>query len=69
MPTLDKIDPERALELMERALGLRGQVTVIHAFCLGAPDRDLVDPLIAQLAELDVAIMTTTPATRPAAPT
>jgi hypothetical protein len=54
---------------MDRALGLQGQVTVSHAFCLGAPDRDLVDPLIAQLAELDVAIMTTTPATRPAAPT
>ncbi|RPH44440.1 MAG: cytosine deaminase [Burkholderiales bacterium] len=51
-----------------RALGLRGQVTVSHAFCLGAPDRDLVDPLIAQLAELDVAIMTTGPASRPAPP-
>ncbi|MCX7230139.1 MAG: amidohydrolase family protein [Burkholderiales bacterium] len=51
-----------------RALGLHGQVTVSHAFCLGAPDRDLVDPLIAQLAELDVAIMTTGPAARPAPP-
>ena len=51
-----------------RALGLQGQVTVSHAFCLGAPDRDLVDPLIAQLAELDVAIMTTGPAARPAPP-
>lgn len=51
-----------------RALGLQGEVTVSHAFCLGAPDRDLVDPLIAQLAELDVAIMTTGPAARPAPP-
>lgn len=51
-----------------RALGLKGKVTLSHAFCLGAPDRDLVDPLIAQLAELDIAIMTTGPASRPAPP-
>ena len=29
-----------------RALGMQGKVTISHAFCLGAPDRDLVDPLI-----------------------
>jgi len=51
-----------------RALGLKGKVTISHAFCLGSPDRDLVDPLIAQLAELDIAIMTTGPASRPAPP-
>lgn len=51
-----------------RALGMRGRVTISHAFCLGSPDRDLVDPLIAQLAELDIAIMTTGPASRPAPP-
>lgn len=51
-----------------RALGMRGKVTISHAFCLGSPDRDLVDPLIAQLAELDIAIMTTGPASRPAPP-
>lgn len=51
-----------------RALGLKGKVTISHAFCLGSPDRDLVDPLISQLAELDIAIMTTGPASRPAPP-
>ncbi len=50
-----------------RALGMKGKVTVSHAFCLGA-DAGLVDPLIAQLAELDIAIMTTAPASRPAPP-
>jgi cytosine/adenosine deaminase-related metal-dependent hydrolase len=49
-----------------RALGMKGKVTVSHAFCLGSPDRDLVDPLIEQIAELDIAIMTTGPAARPA---
>ena len=49
-----------------RALGMQGKATISHAFCLGAPDRALVDPLIEQLAELDVAIMTTGPASRPA---
>jgi cytosine/adenosine deaminase-related metal-dependent hydrolase len=44
-----------------RALGMKGKVTVSHAFCLGA-DPQLVDPVIAQLAELDIAIMTTAPA-------
>ncbi len=51
-----------------RALGMRGKVTISHAFCLGSSDRDLVAPLIAQLAELDIAIMTTGPASRPAPP-
>ncbi len=51
-----------------RALGMQGKVTVSHAFCLGMPDRDLIDPLIEELARLDIAIMTTAPAARPAPP-
>jgi cytosine/creatinine deaminase len=51
-----------------RALDMRGKVTISHAFCLGTPDPALVDPLIAQLVELDIAIMTTGPASRPAPP-
>jgi len=51
-----------------RALGMQGKVTISHAFCLGGGDRDMVDPLIATLAELDIAIMTTGPAARPAPP-
>ena len=51
-----------------RALGMQGQVVVSHAFCLGTPDRELVDPMIEQLAELDIGIMTTGPASRPAPP-
>ncbi|POR49219.1 amidohydrolase family protein [Bosea psychrotolerans] len=50
-----------------RALGMKGKVTVSHAFCLGV-DAALVDPLTAELAELDIAIMTTAPASRPAPP-
>ncbi len=51
-----------------RALGLHGKVTISHGFCLGWPDRDLVDPMIEALVELDIAVMTTGPATRPAPP-
>ncbi|PZR91165.1 MAG: cytosine deaminase [Stutzerimonas stutzeri] len=51
-----------------RALGMTGKVTVSHAFCLGTPDPALIDPLVEQLAELDIAIMTTAPASRPAPP-
>ena len=51
-----------------RALGMQGQVVVSHAFCLGTPDRDLLDPMVAALAELDIGIMTTGPASRPAPP-
>jgi cytosine/creatinine deaminase len=51
-----------------RALGMHGRVTVSHAFCLGTPDPALVEPLISQLAELDIAIMTTAPASRPTPP-
>jgi cytosine/creatinine deaminase len=50
------------------ALGMQGKVTISHAFCLGAPDRDLTDPLIDALAKARIAIMTTGPASRPAPP-
>ncbi|MBP0492660.1 amidohydrolase family protein [Roseomonas indoligenes] len=48
-----------------RALGMKGQITVSHAFCLGDPDAALVNPLLAAMAELDVAVATTAPASRP----
>jgi cytosine/creatinine deaminase len=48
-----------------RALGMQGKVAVSHAFCLGAPDPALVDPLIDEIAALDIAIVTTAPASRP----
>jgi cytosine deaminase len=51
-----------------RALGMHGKVTVSHAFCLGTPNASLVEPLISQLTELDIAIMTTAPASRPSPP-
>ncbi|SIR08383.1 amidohydrolase family protein [Bosea sp. TND4EK4] len=50
-----------------RALGMAGKVTVSHAFCLGG-DPAQVDPLIEELVALDIAIMTTAPASRPAPP-
>lgn len=51
-----------------RALGLQGRVTISHAFCLGAPDPELVGPLIDGLARERIHIMTTGPASRPAPP-
>ena len=51
-----------------RALGMQGQVTVSHAFCLGDPDAAMVGALLDEIAALDVAIMTTGPASRPAPP-
>lgn len=48
-----------------RALGMKGQVVISHAFCLGTPDRALVDPLVDAIAELDIGIMTTGSASRP----
>jgi cytosine deaminase len=50
------------------ALGMQGKVTVSHAFCLGTPDRDLVEPVFDALAKARIAIMTTGPAARPAPP-
>jgi cytosine/adenosine deaminase-related metal-dependent hydrolase len=51
-----------------RALGLQGRVTISHAFCLGDPDTAMVDRLLDQLAELDIAVVTTAPASRPVPP-
>lgn len=51
-----------------RAHGMAGQVVISHGFCLGDPDPALVEPLIEQLAELDMPVMTTGPASRPAPP-
>ena len=52
-----------------RALGMRGQSVVIsHAFCLGMPDTPAVDRLLADLADAEVAIMTTGTPSRPVPP-
>jgi cytosine deaminase len=56
--------------IIERAhaLGMAGRVIISHAFCLGAPDPALVEPLIAALARASVAIMTTGTPSRPVPP-
>ncbi|MCR4268788.1 amidohydrolase family protein [Nitratireductor sp. ZSWI3] len=48
-----------------RATGMQGKVTISHAFCLGMGDRARAAALTDRLAELDVAIATTAPASRP----
>lgn len=48
------------------ALDMKGLVTISHAFCLGMPDFRRVDAMLTRLAALDVAIMTTAPASSPA---
>lgn len=42
-----------------RALGMAGQVTISHAFCLGSERERIVRPLLDALAELDIAVITT----------
>jgi cytosine/adenosine deaminase-related metal-dependent hydrolase len=49
-----------------RALGLQGRVLVSHAYCLGMLEAAAADALIAQLAELRIAVMTAGPPGRPA---
>ncbi|MFM0644838.1 amidohydrolase family protein [Paraburkholderia bryophila] len=50
------------------ALGMQGRVVVSHAFCLGAlPERER-DALLARLADLRVALLTTAPASTPVPP-
>lgn len=44
---------------------MKGKVTVSHAFCLGMADRARAGRLTETLAELDIAIATTAPASRP----
>ena len=48
-------------ERRTRALGLNGKVALSHAFCLGMVDQARLDGLIADLLELDIAIMTHAP--------
>lgn len=51
-----------ALEMIldrTRALGMRGQVGVSHAFCLGMPDPVRVGELMEQVAEQDISIYST----------
>lgn len=48
-----------------QALGMRGQVVISHAFCLGAIDARRLDGLLKRLALLDVAVLTTAPGSRP----
>ncbi|NRP69621.1 N-isopropylammelide isopropyl amidohydrolase [Ensifer psoraleae] len=48
-----------------RAHGMRGKVTVSHAFCLGMTDRARAHALVEKLAREDIAIATTAPASRP----
>ncbi|MBM6596787.1 amidohydrolase family protein [Microvirga pudoricolor] len=49
-----------------KALGLQGRVTISHAFCLGMTDQDYVAALIDALAETQIHVLTTAPASRPA---
>lgn len=49
-----------------RALAMQGKVTISHAFCLGMTDQDYVARLVEQLAEAQIHIATTGPASRPA---
>ncbi|MER9127331.1 amidohydrolase family protein [Mesorhizobium sp. M0959] len=51
-----------------RALGMRGKVTVSHAFCLGMQDTEYVERLIDEISELSINIVTTGPASRPSPP-
>ncbi len=48
-----------------KAHGMKGKVTVSHAFCLGMTDRARAGRLTEALAEQDIAIATTAPASRP----
>lgn len=44
------------------ALGMKGMLTISHAFCLGMPDPARVNPLLERLGALEASIMTTAPA-------
>ncbi|MEI6002171.1 amidohydrolase family protein [Paraburkholderia bengalensis] len=50
------------------ALGMQGRVVVSHAFCLGALAPRERDPLLERLALLNVALLTTAPASVPVPP-
>lgn len=51
-----------------RALGMQGQVTISHAFCLGMTDRTYARQLMSQLAKENIAIMTHGAPSRPVPP-
>lgn len=51
-----------------RALGMRRNVVISHAFCLGMPDPAAVARLIDALAEAEIAVMTTGTPSRPVPP-
>ena len=48
-----------------RALGMQGNVTISHAFCLGMADRARAHGLVAQLAELEISVATVATSSRP----
>jgi cytosine/adenosine deaminase-related metal-dependent hydrolase len=48
------------------ALGMQGKVAISHAFCLGMADWRRSQQLIDRIAELDIRILTTAPASREA---
>ena len=48
-----------------QALGMTGKAVISHAFCLGALEVRRLDGLLKRLAVLDVALLTTAPASRP----
>ncbi|MGJ8624552.1 MAG: amidohydrolase family protein [Yoonia sp.] len=54
-------------EIIDRtiALGMQGKVAISHAFCLGAVDRGYVAGLQEKLAENQIHILTTAPASAP----
>ncbi|MDD9720844.1 amidohydrolase family protein [Sulfitobacter sp. PR48] len=56
---------EQILDRAE-ALGMKGMLTVSHAFCLGMADAGRVNPLLERLGALEASIMTTAPASSPA---
>lgn len=63
--TMGLFSMELIIERTE-ALGMQGNVTVSHAFCLGHTDRSAVAEISEQLAKARIHIMTTAPAAFPA---
>ncbi len=51
-----------------QALGMRRNVVISHAFCLGMPDPAAVARLVDALAEAEIAVMTTGTPSRPVPP-
>lgn len=56
--TLGAFSMELILE-RTRALGMKGQVSISHAFCLGMADWNRTEALLEALADQDIAILTT----------